>query len=352
MGTPYAGQLAGQGAASGHGPRPRRPDLTLARPRSQPGVALPQQGQAGRRRPRREPDPGHPRRARRGVDLRRCGLYEPGLAATFDPLHRFVADLGLEPYDVPARQGELKYLIVTHSPDGEHLVRFVLRSERHLDDLRTALPRLLRRPAVGPGGHREPAPRAQGGARGRHRGRAHRAVPAAGAGRRRHTAARPEVVLPDQHRGGRLALPAGPGLGRRADPAVVWDLYCGVGGFALHATAPGRTVLGVETSAEAVDAGVGADADAVGRHPRRPPFEVGDATTAVPSPAPDLVVVNPPAAASAPSSPGGSRRSSASQVIYSSCNVESLARDLAAMPSLPRSWAACSTCSHRPRTPR
>ena len=39
-----------------------------------------------------------------------------------------------------------------------------------------------------------------------------------------------------------------------ADPAVVWDLYCGVGGFALHATGPGRTVVGVETSAEAVDA--------------------------------------------------------------------------------------------------
>ena len=79
----------------------------------------------------------------RGVDLRRCGLYEPGLSATFDPLHRFVADLRLEPYDVPARRGELKYLIVTHSPDGEHLVRFVLRSDRHLADLRAALPRLL-----------------------------------------------------------------------------------------------------------------------------------------------------------------------------------------------------------------
>ena len=44
---------------------------------------------------------------------------------------------------MPARRGELKYLIVTHSPDGEHLVRFVLRSERHLADLRAALPRLL-----------------------------------------------------------------------------------------------------------------------------------------------------------------------------------------------------------------
>ena len=78
----------------------------------------------------------------RGVDLRSCGLYEPGLAVTFDTLHRLVTDLRLEPYDVPARRGELKYLLVTHSPDGEHLVRFVLRSERHLSALRDALPRL------------------------------------------------------------------------------------------------------------------------------------------------------------------------------------------------------------------
>ena len=31
-------------------------------------------------------------------------------------------------------------------------------------------------------------------------------------------------------------------------PAVVWDLFCGVGGFALNAAAPGRSVLGVELS--------------------------------------------------------------------------------------------------------
>ena len=35
-------------------------------------------------------------------------------------------------------------------------------------------------------------------------------------------------------------------------PSSVWDLYCGVGGFALHLAAPGRTVLGIESSAEAV----------------------------------------------------------------------------------------------------
>ena len=274
----------------------------------------------------------------RGVDLRRCGLYEPGLAATFDPLHRFVADLGLEPYDVPARRGELKYLIVTHSPDGEHLVRFVLRSERHLADLRAALPRLLADlpsvRVVTANLHPE-----------------HKAV----------LEGETEVPLTEQTllpmRVGDATLLLGPrsffqtnttvaaALYRQArdwvdaaDPTTVWDLYCGVGGFARHVTAPGRTVVGVETSADAVDAAraaarLPADAAMPASAPA-PTFVVGDATTVRLSPAPDLVVVNPPRRGIGPDLAAWLDASPATDVLYSSCNVDSLARDLANMPSL------------------
>ncbi|HYN66743.1 MAG TPA: 23S rRNA (uracil(747)-C(5))-methyltransferase [Ornithinibacter sp.] len=274
----------------------------------------------------------------RGVDLRRCGLYEPGLAATFDTLHRVVADLGLEPYDVPARRGELKYLIVTHSPDGEHLVRFVLRSDRHLADLRAALPTLLTElpsvRVVTANLHPE-----------------HKAV----------LEGDTEVPLTAQTllpvRAGDVTLLLGPksffqtntvvagALYRQArewvddaEPAVVWDLYCGVGGFALHATGAGRTVVGVETSAEAVDAARVAAARQAGvvgpAAAGTVTFEVGDATTATPSPPPDLVVVNPPRRGIGADLAGWLESSAASRVLYSSCNVDSLARDLAAMPSL------------------
>jgi 23S rRNA (uracil747-C5)-methyltransferase len=122
-----------------------------------------------------------------------------------------------------------------------------------------------------------------------------------------------------------------------ADPTVVWDLYCGVGGFALHAAAPHRTVLGVETSAEAVEAArAAASLRADAGHPASAAgltFEVGDATTAR-TPAPDLVVVNPPRRGIGAELAGWLERSAAGTVVYSSCNVESLARDLAAMPSL------------------
>ena len=274
----------------------------------------------------------------RGVDLRRCGLYEPGLAATFDPLHRFVADLGLEPYDVPARRGELKYLIVTHSPAGEHLVRFVLRSDRRLADLRSALPGLLTAlpsvRVVTANLHPE-----------------HKAVLEGDT----EVALTDQTLLPMQV--GDTTLLLGPksffqtntaiagALYRQArewvdeaDPAVVWDLYCGVGGFALHATAPARTVIGVETSADAVDAARASarlHVDAVGPASAGTlGFEVGDATTAGPSPAPDLVVVNPPRRGIGPELAAWLEASSATRVLYSSCNVDSLARDLAAMPSL------------------
>ena len=50
---------------------------------------------------------------------------------------------GLEPYDVAARTGELKNVIVTLSPDREAMVRFVLRSADRLDALRAAVPGLL-----------------------------------------------------------------------------------------------------------------------------------------------------------------------------------------------------------------
>lgn len=113
----------------------------------------------------------------------------------------------------------------------------------------------------------------------------------------------------------------------------MWDLYCGVGGFALHAAARGRTVVGVETSSDAVAAARGAVAAAPDAGYVE--FVVGDATTTtVELPAPDLVVVNPLGVGSGLIWRPGSTTSPAGHVIYSSCNVVTLARDLAAMPSL------------------
>jgi 23S rRNA (uracil747-C5)-methyltransferase len=117
-------------------------------------------------------------------------------------------------------------------------------------------------------------------------------------------------------------------------PQQVWDLYCGVGGFALNARAADH-VTGVELSADAVES-ARRSAESLGGATEFE-FHAGDAATfaagAASDDQPDLVVVNPPRrgiGALADTLEGGTAR----HVLYSSCNVESLARDLSRMPSL------------------
>lgn len=266
-----------------------------------------------------------------GVDLRRCGILQPGLRAALPTLAAFITLARLEPYDVPGRRGELKHLLVTETPEGRLMVRFVLRSEEPLARLREHLPALLatmpRLLVVSANIHPE-----------------HKAV----------LEGPQEVLLTEAE-----VLPLGVGdvtlhlrpqsffqtntavageLYRQArawvadaDARSVWDLYCGVGGFALHCAGP-RSVIGVETAPEAV-ASARLAAAAAGLEAR---FEIGDATrwAGAARTAPDVVVVNPPRRGIGPALATWLNGSGVETVVYSSCNVESLQRDLAAMPSL------------------
>lgn len=333
MGSPHGGQVADKAVRAARALADVAPDVAWLDPVAGPEsefrnkAKLVVAGRAG------SPTFGILDAGGRGVDLRRCGLYEPGLAATFDPLHRVVSDLGIEPYDVPARRGELKHLIVTHSPDGEHLVRFVVRSTRSVRLLRDALPTIT---AALPSARVVTVnvlPE-------------HKAVLEGEA----------EVVLTEEHllpmRLGGVTLLLGPrsffqtnsrvatDLYAQArtwvdtlSPRTVWDLYCGVGGFALHLAAPGRRVVGVESSTEAVDAAAaGAALPENGRG--AVDFVLGDATSVLPpGPPPDVVVVNPPRRGIGPELAGWLDASPARHLLYSSCNLDSLARDLVAMPS-------------------
>lgn len=268
-----------------------------------------------------------------GVDLRDCPLYPASLQAALPVLAEFVTLARLVPYDVPTRRGELKYVLATESPDGELMVRFVLRSSEALPRLRKHLPWLL---AALP-----------------------RAVVVSANLLPEHKAVLEgdtEVVLTERStlrmRVNEVDLHLRPQsffqtntdvaaalyrIGRdwvdAAAPRSVWDLYCGVGGFALHVARPGRTVVGIETSAEAV-ASAEQSRDDLGLAGVR--FAAGDATAFALGAAapPDLVVVNPPRRGIGPALAGWLEESGVRDVVYSSCNAASLARDLAAMPSL------------------
>lgn len=281
-------------------------------------------------------------RSGRGVDLRECGIIAPGIRAAFDALAAAIAEAGLEPYDVPSRRGELKNLIVTESADGELMVRFVVRSRASVAAVRSVVPALMdalpqvavvtanllpEHKAVVEGDEeivltaRSTLPMRVGDVT---------------------LQVRPQsfvqtntAIAAELYRQGRAWID-------RVAPSVVWDLYCGVGGFALHAAAPGRSVLGIELSADAVlsaqTAAAALPPDAEGRMPDVR-FEVGDATQAVgpalasASSPPDLVVVNPPRRGLGASLAGELERSGVPTIVYSSCNAASLATDLALMPS-------------------
>ena len=307
-------------------------------------------------------------RAGRGTDLRSCPVHVPAIRRALPVLARLIGDLRLIPYDVSARRGELKHLLVTASPDGDLMIRFVLRSRRHLGALRRALPRLRRDlPTIAvvsvnlqpvhqaviegekeivltdePGGDRLLMRLVLPGAQ--------RAADGEGALTGRSAGARVVVELP-------LLLPTrsffqtNTGVTERlyatarawADdvpaalprPAEVWDLFCGVGGFALALARPGRRVLGVEISAPAI-AGARDAAALMGLEPAAARFETGDARVLAPGTGvtPDLLVVNPPRRGIGADLAGRIEESGVPRVLYSSCNPASLAADLACMPSL------------------
>ncbi|MCE1177644.1 MAG: methyltransferase domain-containing protein [Micrococcales bacterium] len=267
-----------------------------------------------------------------GVDLTGCGLYEPGLAAALVPLREAVAEIGLTPYDVPGRTGELKHILLTHSPDGELMARFVLRSEGQLGRLGRA---------VQPLRERLPGLRVVTA----------NLLPEHRAALEGET----EIVLTEETtlpmRLGEVTLHLRPqsffqtntvvaqALYAQArewltplSPAVLWDLYCGVGGFALHCAPSAGQVLGVEVAPEAVESARTSAQETGLAHVQ---FVAGDAFEVIAGrPAPAAVIVNPPRRGIGPRLAGWLEGSDASTVVYSSCNPESLARDLADMPSL------------------
>lgn len=276
--------------------------------------------------------------AGQGVDLGDCPLYPPSLQACFPAIRAFITAAALPPYALDSRRGELKFVLLTEAPDGQLLLRFVLRSEatvarirKHLPSLLAALPQLQ---VVSVNLQPE-----------------HKAV----------LEGEREILLSPADRLGiavndirlqlrpqsffqtNTAVAAALYAQARAwiealQPARVWDLYCGVGGFALHAAAAGREVTGVELEAEAIASAVQSleALAAGGREVGEVHFISADATDwALRQPAAaGLVIVNPPRRGI------GERLSRYLEaavdtrwLIYSSCNAESLARDLALMPS-------------------
>lgn len=270
-----------------------------------------------------------------GVDLTDCPLYPFSLQALFTPIQALIRQAGLVPYDIARRQGELKYVLLTQDESsGQAMLRLVLRSTQMVAAVQAALPDFLARaPSVQVVSvNIQPV---------------HQAIVE---GEEEHllTASDRLVMWVNQvplqlaarsffqtntQVAAALYATACDWVTQLA-PTSMWDLFCGVGGFALHC-APGvrGAVSGIEVSEQAI-ASARASAEAMGLSDRvsfralsADDFALGQTQV------PELVLVNPPRRGIGEALCTFLEHSSARWLVYSSCNPDSLAQDMRRMPS-------------------
>ncbi|VED47598.1 23S rRNA (uracil-5-)-methyltransferase [Escherichia coli] len=227
-------------------------------------------------------------------DLCDCPLYPASFAPVFAALKPFIARAGLTPYNVARKRGELKYILLTESQsDGGMMLRFVLRSDTKLAQLRKALPWLheqlpqLKVITV----NIQPV---------------HMAI----------MEGETEIYLTEQQalaeRFNDVPLWIRPQSFFQTNPAVasqlyatardwvrqlpvkhMWDLFCGVGGFGLHCATPDMQLTGIEIASEAIAC---AKQSAAELGLTRLQFQALDSTqfATAQGDVPELVLVNPP----------------------------------------------------------
>ncbi|WLP18719.1 23S rRNA (uracil(747)-C(5))-methyltransferase RlmC [Klebsiella michiganensis] len=262
-------------------------------------------------------------------DLTDCPLYPQSFAPVFATLKPFIARAGLTPYNVARRRGELKYILLTESRlEGGMMLRFVLRSETKLAQLRAALPELQ---ALLPQlqvitANIQPV---------------HMAIME---GER-------EIFLTDQQALAEnfngVPLWIRPQSFFQTNPMVasrlyatardwvrqlpvnhMWDLFCGVGGFGLHCATPDMRLTGIEIAPEAIACAKQSAAE-LGLHNLH--FQALDSTQFATGEGdiPDLVLVNPPRRGIGDELCAYLSRMAPEFIIYSSCNARTMAKDIA-----------------------
>lgn len=264
-------------------------------------------------------------------DLQHCPLYSPPMRSLIRDLARWLNFLGISPYDLQTRNGELKYLIVTEGADHQFLVRLVVRSHYWLGRLRAQVPMLQQQfPEVVSWSvniHPEHA--------------------ATLAGEEEHVLAGGYVPV----KFGEVTVLSNPESFLQTNTFVatalytqatrwlaalgvsrVLDLFCGVGSFALAAAKAGITAHGVESDPRAVEAAqMSAQQEALAAA-----FTTADATNTLTEALekannPQAVIVNPPRRGIGAALATDINNSGVPYVLYSSCNPQSFAQDLTQM---------------------
>lgn len=282
-----------------------------------------------------------------GVDLADCPLYPALVTDVLESARALIRRAQVPPYNLDKRRGEIKYVLVT-ATQTEAMVRLVLRSTSALERIREHLALLDPRVSVVSANiHPEHEALIEGAEE----------IHLAGADRLRLPIGEIDVdVLPRSFTQTNTAVASElyAQVARwilDSGAHTAWDLYCGVGGFALSIAHEARArgahmdVTGIEITNEAIESARGSAkrhgfAGAVGPLTAPEPsvrahFDTADATEwARHQPnLPEAVVVNPPRRGIGDALATVLNSSGVRTIAYSSCNPETLAADLARMPN-------------------
>ena len=265
-------------------------------------------------------------------DLTDCPLYPASFYPVFAALKPFIARAGLTPYNVARKRGELKYLLLTESQqDGGMMLRFVLRSDAKLAQLRAALPDLQAQlpqlkvitaniqpvhMAIMEGEQEIYLTGQQALAEN------FNAVP---------LWIRPQSFFQTNPQVASHLYATARDWVRALPVTHMWDLFCGVGGFGLHCATPQMKLTGIEIAPEAI-ACARESAQMLGLQNIQ--FQALDSTrfATAQGEVPELVLVNPPRRGIGKPLCDYLSRMAPQFIIYSSCNAQSMAKDLRELP--------------------
>lgn len=263
-----------------------------------------------------------------GVDLTDCPLYPAEFSDVFASLIPFIARAGLTPYNIERKRGELKYILLTQSRHtGQFMLRFVLRSDKKLEQLKKALPWLQEQlPQLTViTANMQPV---------------HMAI----------LEGEQEIFLTKEQtlreEFNQVPLFIRPQSFFQTNPVVaaklyqtarewvkaldihsLWDLFCGVGGFGLHCAEKDTHLTGIEISAPAI-ASAQQSADELGL--KHVEFKALDSTrfATANQDIPQLILVNPPRRGIGKELCDFLSNVQPEYILYSSCNAQTMAQDL------------------------
>ncbi|ATN01228.1 23S rRNA (uracil(747)-C(5))-methyltransferase RlmC [Proteus vulgaris] len=262
------------------------------------------------------------------VDLCECPLYPVSFVPVFSILKTFIAKAGLVPYDIERRRGELKFILLTESrSNNTMMLRFVLRSEKKLEQLRKALPWLQEQlPQLAViSVNIQPV---------------HMAI----------LEGEQEIILTEKtfldESFNQIPLHIRPRGFFQTNPAVasslyatagrwvrelnithLWDMFCGSGGFGLHCADKSTQLTGIEISPEAIECARLSAQELGLEHVE---FQALDSTgyALAKESVPELVLVNPPRRGIGEALCGYLNKMKPRLILYSSCNAQTMAKDI------------------------